>query len=84
MPSVSPETLVECEVPPVVENVLGMEEYAVPVEVSYLHVAFSSVVREIVVSCIKESFLNEELLKVLYSSACGVVYEGGCEECNGW
>ena len=48
-PLVKPFTVAECEVPPVVENTLGIEAYGVPAVVAYLHVAFSSVVSDKVV-----------------------------------
>jgi hypothetical protein len=45
VPSVSPLTIVEWAVPPVVANTFGIELNATPEIVEYRHVAFSSVVR---------------------------------------
>ncbi|HCM36377.1 MAG TPA: hypothetical protein DIS53_00350 [Candidatus Wildermuthbacteria bacterium] len=54
LPSDSPETMVECAVPPVEENVLGIVAKLTPALVANLHVAFSSVVSEIAVEVVPE------------------------------
>ena len=53
-PLVSPETIEECVVAPVVEKVLVIEEYAVLAVVEYLQVAFSLVERDIVVCVVPD------------------------------
>ena len=52
VPPDSPDTMVECEVDPVVENVFAIDAYAVLGVVPYLQVAFSLVEREIVVEVV--------------------------------
>lgn len=47
-------TVVECDVAPVVENVFGIDVYAVPAVVEYLQVALSLVERERVVDVVPE------------------------------
>jgi hypothetical protein len=49
IPLASPVTIVECDIPPVVENVFGRLEYAVFAVVPYLQVAAISVSNDIVV-----------------------------------
>ena len=49
----------ECEVPPVVEKVSVIEPYAVPAVVEYLHVAFSSVVKDKATCVVPADWLPE-------------------------
>ncbi len=46
--------VVECVVPPVVENVFGTTVYDVPLVVEYLHIAFSFVVIDSVVDVVPD------------------------------
>ncbi len=58
---VRPETIVEWLVAPVLENVLLIAEYETPAVVEYLHVAFSFVVKEIVVDDVPAARVPEGL-----------------------
>jgi uncharacterized protein YlzI (FlbEa/FlbD family) len=79
-PSDNPDTVVEWNAPPVIENVLVIEAYAVPGVVLYLQVADSFVVRESVVDVVPDASVpvGEPLEQV------GGVVSGPGSPLSGW